>query len=276
MKLEPGRNRARIVVVDGREAVEIELTQGQIALCDIKDWPLVKGYAWYATRKKDGQYYAQAALPGTTRKLRMHRLIFGGQGDVDHSRGDGLDNRRSCLRDCNQQLNQMNSCSRGGSSRFKNVSWINRKQKYLVQFNALGKTHSVGYFDDEEEAARARDARIRELGLAAWNSMNFPEPGERAATTGQVRREPGETKKRFGTSRYRGVWFHKAEGRWESAFHVGKKRVRVGFFDTEEEAAIAYDRRVREVRGQDARTNFVYTRAVPIWPVPDVPFSCSP
>ena len=94
----------------------------------------------------------------------MHNLILGIK-NVDHGNEDGLDNRRANLRSCTNAENQQNTGSRGGTSRFKGVSWHARKGKWQGQFNWQSRTHFVGYFAfaDEEEAADACDAAILPL-----------------------------------------------------------------------------------------------------------------
>ncbi len=160
--------------------MEIPLTQGKVAQIDPEDWPLVSQYTWHAKLENGGLWYAATtaidAATGQKVTLKMHRVITGAGPDemVDHKEPDEtLDNRRANLRVCSNALNQQNTTSRGGSSRFKGVSWSARKKKWLVQFRHEGRYHFVGYFLDEEAAARAYDAAIAPL-AGEFARLNFP------------------------------------------------------------------------------------------------------
>lgn len=84
-------------------SVRIPLTQGQFAVIDAADWPLVKDYSWFAVRdasRKDYEqrsYYARTKING--KAVSMHRLLMGLPSlRVDHRDCDGLNNRRLNLR----------------------------------------------------------------------------------------------------------------------------------------------------------------------------------
>ncbi len=65
------------------------------------------------------------------------------------------------------------------------------------------------------------------------------------------------TSKRNGySSKYKGVSFYKASNKWRSSIFVGGKKIHIGHFDTEEKAAIAYDRLADRYFGEFAWLNF--------------------
>lgn len=58
------------------------------------------------------------------------------------------------------------------------------------------------------------------------------------------------------SSEYKGVCWHKQRGRWTANISKEGKQVYLGLFDSEEEAAKAYDARASELFGEFARLNF--------------------
>ncbi|MEG0380714.1 MAG: AP2 domain-containing protein [Kurthia sp.] len=62
--------------------------------------------------------------------------------------------------------------------------------------------------------------------------------------------------KGHGSSRYRGVFWVKAERKWRVQIGYKGKRYLVGRFDNEIEAAKAYDAKAIELMGADAYLNF--------------------
>ena len=61
----------------------------------------------------------------------------------------------------------------GASSRYRGVLWYARKHKWKAALHAGGKSTHLGYYDDEEQAARAYDAKAREL-YGDTARLNFP------------------------------------------------------------------------------------------------------
>ncbi len=94
---------------------------------------------------------------------------------VDHINCDGLDNRRANLRLATRQQNKCNSRPRArrGTSRYKGVWWDKERRKWRAAVGYNGKTKHLGAFDNDIEAAKARDVAAKKYhGQFAW--LNFP------------------------------------------------------------------------------------------------------
>ena len=83
----------------------------------------------------------------------------------------------------------------------------------------------------------------------------------RLATHSQNQFNKGKTSRKT-TSRFIGVFFEKQSGRWVARTTVEGKRIWLGRFDDETEAARAYDRAAREYHKEFAQFNFPETAAV--------------
>ena len=160
---------------------EIKLTNGKHALVDDEDFDLLNKFNWCAT-KITNTYYANRAIVvnGEQYQLRMHRVILGfkkGDGkQSDHINGNGLDNRRSNLRECTSQQNNFNrSANVNAKSKYKGVKQKkNKKWEANIQFNK--KKIYIGSFDNEDDAGRAYDKKATEL-FGDFARLNFPQGG---------------------------------------------------------------------------------------------------
>ncbi len=144
--------------------IRIPLTQNKYALIDDEDYPLVSQYKWWAHRA-GRRWYAVSAWRDVEAKrqrpLNMHRLIMDAQPgqEVDHKEHyeDYIDNRKSNLRLCTRAENSHNfrKTLKLTSSQYKGVCWDKCFKKWGVQICVNGKINWVGYFTNEDEAARA-------------------------------------------------------------------------------------------------------------------------
>jgi len=133
--------------------VSIQLTKGKVAIIDEEDFPLVSKYKWHASSNGGGKWYA--ATSSKKGRFRMHSLIMGFPGEVDHADGNGLNNRKSNLRPCTRSQNNANKLKCvGGSSIFKGV-YLSRNKKWKAKIHVHRKTHYLGTFDTQEDAAQA-------------------------------------------------------------------------------------------------------------------------
>ena len=57
-------------------------------------------------------------------------------------------------------------------------------------------------------------------------------------------------------SKYKGVYWHKKDKRWQAQIGENKKRTYIGSYTNEMDAARAYDKKAKELHGEFARLNF--------------------
>lgn len=147
----------------------IPLTRGHVAIVDDDDFEYLNQWYWHSTgkyaRRRDGKRF-----------LFMHRAFLPDDNpfQVDHINGNGFDNRRENLRLVTASENRANSRRRSdGSSQFKGVSLRRTTGRWEAKIlTPTGRRH-LGFFADEETAARAYDAAAREV-FGRFAHLNFP------------------------------------------------------------------------------------------------------
>ena len=153
---------------------QLPLSRGLFALVDPDIFEAVSSWKWAAipqshTREK---WRARGYPPGdSSKRVYLHRVVLGITDptiEIDHINGDTLDNRRENLRVLDRSSNQANrGPNRNNTTGFKGVT------KFRGGFLAQAPHWSAGPFPTAEEAAKAYDAKAREL-WGEYAYLNFP------------------------------------------------------------------------------------------------------
>jgi hypothetical protein len=94
---------------------------------------------------------------------------------VDHINRNPLDNRKANLRIITRSQNMMNKTSQSSSSsKYIGVSFDKNRNKWVAQIAYQGKHKFLGRFNNEIDAAKARDAGTLKY-FKEYGNLNFPQ-----------------------------------------------------------------------------------------------------
>ncbi|MHC4664664.1 MAG: AP2 domain-containing protein [Planctomycetota bacterium] len=150
----------------------IPLTRGQFAIVDAEDYPSLSRFTWFAEGRPNN-YYAVRKENG--KSIKMHRQILNAPAHlvVDHIDHTGRNNRKKNLRLATFRQNCRNQRRLShGTSRYKGVHWNKKAKKWAAAIRCNNKTHHIGYFNNEIEAAKAYDEMAKTL-HREFASLNF-------------------------------------------------------------------------------------------------------
>ena len=142
----------------------IPLTRGLFTVVDDDDYGWLSEFSWYAQKDSRGKLYAATSVMDSIEYL--HRMIMDEDGDtkVDHLNGDTLDNRKENLEVTGTSENAMNrvKTKNNKSSKFKGVTKM-KSGKWKAHIGLDDEDIHIGYFESEEEAAKAYDEKALEM-----------------------------------------------------------------------------------------------------------------
>lgn len=149
--------------------MRVQVGRDHFAEIDEEDLPLVLPYKWLLHTTKTAratQKYAKAIdrRDGKTTTIYMHRLVLRAkQGSyVDHIDHNGLNNKKSNLRECTNSQNMANSRWPVGKSGYRGVCFYKPEGTWRARISVNGKEKTLGYRRTPEEAARLYDIAARE------------------------------------------------------------------------------------------------------------------
>lgn len=141
------------------------------------------------------------------------------------------------------------------TSPYLGVHWDSRRRRWAAIICRGKKSALIAQFDDPEDAAVAYD-RVALEWFGRDSERNFPRKRLRPASVDEMREWARKLWKQRTSSRYRGVSWLTRDQTWRAQIVVDGTVRRLGHFDSETEAARAYDREARRALGRKAKLNF--------------------
>lgn len=181
----------------------------------------------------------------------MHILVVGDVPNgmvVDHINGNTLDNRKRNLRIATISENTRNArkCDRHTTSQYKGV-FRRENGSWVASIRVEGKQVKLGDFTSELTAAEAYDdAAIQCFGVFA--KLNFPNRETNAWVRNKARPRKCSNYLFAGVTKHRSKY--RAKIRCLGKVYTSRS------YETQEEAAIAYDQMAKRLLGSSARLNF--------------------
>lgn len=126
-----------------------------IGKIDFEDYDFVSSHKWHRSDKNQNGYLAS----NTSEYTLLHTCLLGKIDGyvVDHENRDRTDCRRSNLRHVSEQLNSINKGKQSNNtSGHVGVSWEKSREKWEAYIKLNKKKKFLGYYDDIEDAVKAR------------------------------------------------------------------------------------------------------------------------
>ena len=138
---------------------------------------ILQGMAWCLHTR--GYFHTNVPVDGRTIRVSLHQMVnnmrygiplwdntYVEYGfDIDHIDNNILNCRPDNLTYLTKPMNTSKKSREGKSSRCYGVHWHEASSKWKASYTLNGKKKHIGCYDTEEEAGRARDRVVRELGL---------------------------------------------------------------------------------------------------------------
>ena len=149
---------------------------------DLEDYTKIKDFNWF---KNDQDYFLARVtisdVKSSFKYIRLHRLIMNVDNEnikIDHIHGKNsrYDNRKSNLRYAtHSQNNQNKGNQKNNTSGIRGIDYSKIVEKWRARITKEGITYTLGYFDNIEDAIKAR-IEAEDKYFKEWsykNSMNM-------------------------------------------------------------------------------------------------------
>ncbi|KAK2076800.1 hypothetical protein QBZ16_005026 [Prototheca wickerhamii] len=217
-----------------------------------------KFLGYYVSEDAAAHAYDEYAvrLHGNLSKLNFPELYAGGErpgGDPSGCAPGAAPRAPSAARTASPRAPRQRVQPVKGTSRFRGVSWNSNCAKWRAQVWKASEVHHLGYFEGEEDAARAYDeAVLRIRGPDA--PTNFPRSDYLRGVT-----DSAPVSAAAHASSFRGVSWSERHAAWVAELWDGERFRLLGVFQSEVAAARRYDVACLELHGAEALTNFPVT-----------------
>lgn len=162
------------------DCAEIRMPGMRSAWISLEDVAVVQSRRWIFHPCTDSDLiYAIGRLPGIRDGKLLHNIVMPDAPIVDHVDRDGLNCRRGNMRLSTSSQNSGNT-KKKRSSQWLYKGIFKNKLRWSARIVSRGTEYYLGNFKTQEEAARAYDAKAREL-FGEFARVNFPVGSEQSA-----------------------------------------------------------------------------------------------
>jgi hypothetical protein len=175
------------------EVTKLYLQPGIMTTIDTKNIDRISKYRWHAKWDDKGHWYRVFSKDCLGKPIILSRLIMNFPDGllVDHINRDPLDNRESNLRICTVSENSRNRSKKNDKyySIYKGVTYqkdCKRKKPWLARIVVHDRTHNLGYFESEVDAANAYNIKAIEL-FGDYAYLNVANAHHRASPVDNMR-----------------------------------------------------------------------------------------
>ena len=226
---------------------KIPLTKNKVvvdwALCSEEDYEALSRHKW-SINKNGYAKFSNGQIAGQTFMHRYVKHVLEGipieaNTMIDHVNNNRVDNRRDKLRVATHKQNAQNKRKREDtkSSQWIGVKFEKGRYRSFVSFN--GKRCSLGGYDLEIDAAKARDVFILNntpAGETVFYTLNFPELAEEHKLM-----KPYVLQPRVRPGKFRNVSFNTRENIFKASIRQNQKCIFSFYSKSDIECAKAFD-----------------------------------